>query len=98
MLPGSVSGTAVDDDDFGGSESLPHQTLDQGVDVSALVEDGRSHAYGWHVGWNSIVVVFIRRNKCTCELLISKARLFRAVDAEPGFFVLCAYTGKEVVG
>ena len=48
-LPGSVGRTAIDDDDFGGSKSLLHQTLDQRVDIIDFIEDGRGHAYGWHV-------------------------------------------------
>src|SRR5271168_2055492 len=51
-FPGSVGGAAVDDDDFGGSERLLHQALDQGVDVVALVEDGYGDAHGWHVWRN----------------------------------------------
>jgi hypothetical protein len=32
------------------------------------------------------------------ELLLIPALHVRAVDAEAAFFVLCVYTGKEVVG
>jgi hypothetical protein len=34
----------------------------------------------------------------TEELLLLPALHVRAVDAEAAFFVLCVYTGKEVVG
>jgi hypothetical protein len=112
-LPGSVGGTAIDDDDLCRSESLPHQALNQRVDVIAFIENGGGHAHGCHV----------ESNQCTREnqlpvassqlsvklgagynwqlataLLILPEPHIRAVDSDPAFFVICGYTGKEVVG
>src|SRR5580693_4888931 len=60
-LPGVVGRTAVDDNDFGRSESLPHQAVNKSVDTIALVEHRARHGYGRHGGRCSRRTGFIRQ-------------------------------------